>query len=105
MAQRRQETKTESSADTWAKIGTKLRADADDPDEVRKALDDAAGMSRNLWLAFLTFGTYLVIAVSSVTHRDLLLETPIKLPLLNVELPLVAFSWWRRSCSSSFTPT
>src|SRR5262249_27610057 len=27
----------------------------------------------------------------SVTHRDLFLETPIKLPLLNVDLPLVGF--------------
>ncbi len=60
---------------------------------MRKALDDAAGMSRNFWLAFLSFGTYLAISVSSVTHRDLFLETPIKLPLLNVELPLVAFFW------------
>jgi uncharacterized protein YjbI with pentapeptide repeats len=80
-------------AKTGGDLAAKLRADADNPDEVRKALDDAAGMSRNLWLAFLTFGTYLAISVSSVTHRDLFLETPIKLPLLNVELPLVAFFW------------
>ena len=78
---------------TATDIAAKLRADADDPDEVRKALDDAAGMSRNLWLAFLTFGTYLAISVASVTHTDLFLQTPIKLPLLNVELPLVAFFW------------
>jgi hypothetical protein len=78
---------------TATDIAAKLRADADDPDEVRKALDDAAGMSRNLWLAYLTFGTYLAISVASVTHTDLFLQTPIKLPLLNVELPLVAFFW------------
>lgn len=83
----------ETKAGTAADIAAKLRADADDPDEVRKALDDAAGMSRNLWLVFLTFGTYLAIAVGSVTHRNLFLEDPIKLPLLNVELPLVAFFW------------
>src|SRR5262249_20910722 len=34
---------------------------------------------------------YLAIAFGSVTHRDLFLETPIKLPLLNVDLPLVGF--------------
>jgi hypothetical protein len=83
----------EAKAETGPDIAAKLRADADDPDEVRKALDDAAGMSRNLWLAFLSFGTYLAIAVGSVTHRNLLLEDPIKLPLLNVELPLVSFFW------------
>lgn len=74
-------------------LARKLRADSEDPNEVRQALDEAAGMSRNLWLAFLTFGTYLVIAVGSVTHRDLFLENPIKLPLLDVDLPLVAFFW------------
>jgi hypothetical protein len=82
-----------AKADTAPDIAAKLRFDANDPDQVRKALDDAAGMSRNLWIAFLTFGTYLAIAVGSVTHRNLFLEDPIKLPLLNVELPLVAFFW------------
>jgi hypothetical protein len=56
-------------AKAQAKIAAKVKADANDPDEVREALDDAAGMSRNLWLAFLTFGTYLAIGVGSVTHR------------------------------------
>ena len=74
-------------------IAKKLRDDADDPDEVRKALDDAAGMSRNLWLAFLSFGTFLVVTVGAVNHRELLRESPIKLPLLNVELPLFTFFW------------
>ena len=30
-------------------------------------------------------------AVGSVTHRDLLFESPVKLPFLNVDLPLVGF--------------
>jgi Pentapeptide repeats (8 copies) len=34
---------------------------------------------------------YLVIAFGSVTHRDIFLEHPIKLPVLNVDLPLVGF--------------
>jgi hypothetical protein len=33
----------------------------------------------------------LAIAFGSVTHRDLFLETSIKLPLLNVDLALVGF--------------
>ena len=90
MAHRNKEGVT-SRAETNTDLAAKLKADADDPDEVRNALDDAAGMSRNLWLAFLTFGTYIVVAVGSVKHRDLFLETPITLPALNVELPLVAF--------------
>lgn len=50
-------------------------------------------MSRNLWLAFLSFGTHLVVAVGSVKHSDLFREKPINLPLLNVDLPLVTFFW------------
>jgi uncharacterized protein YjbI with pentapeptide repeats len=34
---------------------------------------------------------YIGIAAGAVTHRNLLLEDPVKLPFLNVELPLVAF--------------
>lgn len=76
---------------TPSTLAERLVTESNDPNKVRGALDDAAAMARNLWLAFLTFGTYLVIAVGSVTHRDLFLEQPIKLPLLNVELPLVGF--------------
>jgi uncharacterized protein YjbI with pentapeptide repeats len=34
---------------------------------------------------------YLAIAVGSVTHRNLLFESPVKLPFLNVDLPLIGF--------------
>jgi hypothetical protein len=34
---------------------------------------------------------YIGIAAGAVTHKDLLLENPVKLPFLNVELPLVTF--------------
>lgn len=34
---------------------------------------------------------YLTIATGSVTHRDLFFASPVKLPFLNVELPLVGF--------------
>jgi len=49
------------------------------------------GTASVLWTTFITFELYLAIAFGSVTHRDLFLETPIKLPILNVELPLVGF--------------
>jgi uncharacterized protein YjbI with pentapeptide repeats len=68
-----------------------LIREADDPDTVKAALVSATDMSRNIWIAFLSFGTYLVVAVGAVTHRQLFLEEPIKLPLLSVELPLVGF--------------
>ena len=36
---------------------------------------------------------YLTMTVGAVTHENLLKQTAIKLPVLNVELPLVAFFW------------
>jgi uncharacterized protein YjbI with pentapeptide repeats len=60
-------------------------------EKVKGAVVDSADTARNVWILFLTFGAYLAIAAGSVTHRHLLLEEHIRLPLLNVELPLVAF--------------
>lgn len=70
-----------------------LSDQADDLASVRKALDSASGTASNLWLTFLSFGTFLAVTVATVTHRDLMLERAVKLPLLNVDLPLVSFFW------------
>src|SRR5262249_12815862 len=63
-------------------------AKADDLESVRKAVEDAAGVSAALWVSFLFLSFYLAIAAGAVTHTDLLLENSIKLPFLGVELPL-----------------
>src|ERR1700736_3645353 len=55
---------------------------------------DAAAVSATLWFSYLFVLFYLLIAVASVTHTDLLLENPVKLPFLNVDLPLVGFFWF-----------
>jgi uncharacterized protein YjbI with pentapeptide repeats len=65
--------------------------DPKDVGELQRALNDAASKASVLWTTFITFELYLVIAFGSVKHRDLFLETPIKLPLLSVDLPLVGF--------------
>jgi uncharacterized protein YjbI with pentapeptide repeats len=65
--------------------------DPKDVGELQRALNDAAGKASVLWTAFITFELYLAIAFGSVKHRDLFLETPIKLPVLDVHLPLVGF--------------
>ena len=70
-----------------------LKAQSEDIGEARKALESATSIARGLWFTFLSLAAYLVIAVGSVTHRDLFLETPVRLPLLNVDLPLVTFFW------------
>jgi uncharacterized protein YjbI with pentapeptide repeats len=63
----------------------------DDLQELRKAVDDAATVVVGLWLSYLFLLFYLAIAAGAVTHIDLLLDNPVKLPFLNVELPLLAF--------------
>lgn len=64
---------------------------ANDLEALRGSVVDAANVSAGLWLSYLFVLLYLAIAAGSVTHRDLLFEKSVKLPFLNVELPLVPF--------------
>jgi uncharacterized protein YjbI with pentapeptide repeats len=58
----------------------------------QNSVADAAGVGAGFWISYLFALFYFAIAALAVTHRDLLLETPVKLPFLNVELPLETFS-------------
>src|SRR5579871_232491 len=60
-------------------------------DALRNAVADAAGVGTGLWLTYLSILAYLAIATGAVTHRDLFFDNPLKLPLLNVDLPLSVF--------------
>lgn len=66
-------------------------AKAKDLQALRDAVVDAAGVSAGFWISYLFALFYFAIAAGAVTDRDLLLENPVKLPFLNVELPLKAF--------------
>jgi hypothetical protein len=57
----------------------------------RTAIGDAAGIGGGLWLSYIFVLFYLFVAAAGVTHRDLLFESPVKLPFLNVDLPLTSF--------------
>ena len=70
-----------------------LAAKADDLEALRTALVDASTVSGGLWLSYLFALFYLLVAAGGVTHKDLLLENPVKLPFLNVDLPLQGFFW------------
>ena len=70
-----------------------IAAKAEDLEAIRSSVVDAAGLSASLWLSYLFVLFYLLVAAGGVTHRDLFLANPIKLPFLNVELPLVGFFW------------
>ncbi|MGH7888812.1 MAG: pentapeptide repeat-containing protein, partial [Candidatus Binatia bacterium] len=68
-----------------------IAAKADDLEEIKKSVEDAASVSGGLWLSYLFVLSYIAIAAGAVTHEDLLLVRAVKLPFLNVELPLKAF--------------
>lgn len=53
------------------------------------AVNEAAARVRGLWFGYIALLAYLFVAVGAVTHRDFLLESPVKLPALDVSLPLV----------------
>jgi uncharacterized protein YjbI with pentapeptide repeats len=63
------------------------------PSDLVGTVNDASSRAAALWLSFLTFMVYLTLTVGAVTHEALLKQTPIKLPVLNVELPVVGFFW------------
>jgi uncharacterized protein YjbI with pentapeptide repeats len=70
----------------------KFAKQAHDLDALRKTVEDASAVSAGFWLSYLFVLFYIGIAAGAVTHRDLLLENPVKLPFLSdVPLPLVAF--------------
>ncbi len=56
-------------------------------DEANRASDPAWSS----WLAFLLLLTYVIVTLASVSHKDLLLNSPVKLPIINADIPLVGF--------------
>jgi uncharacterized protein YjbI with pentapeptide repeats len=63
-------------------------------EEARGFLDEANGASdpaSNAWLAFLALLTYVVVTLAGVSHKNLLLNSPVRLPIINADIPLVGF--------------
>jgi uncharacterized protein YjbI with pentapeptide repeats len=68
-----------------------LASKAKDLQALRDVVVDAASIGAGLWFSYLFVLLYLLIAAGSVTHRELFLESPVRLPFLNVDLPLLGF--------------
>lgn len=60
-------------------------------EELLDAANEASGQSRNMWIAFIALLAYLIVTIAGTTHKDLLLNNPVMLPFLQVEIPLFAF--------------
>ena len=65
----------------------------DNLEALRSAIVAAAGISTGLWLSYVFVLFYLLVALGGVTHRELFFESPVKLPFLNIDLPLKGFFW------------
>ena len=61
------------------------------PYSLLEAVNRSSDAAHAAWLIFLAIMAYFVIAVAGVTHRDLLLETPVALPILQVNIQLTQF--------------
>lgn len=61
------------------------------PYSLLEAVNSSSDTANTGWLIFLGIMTYFMIAVAGVTHRDLLLETPVSLPILQVQIPITQF--------------
>ncbi len=61
------------------------------PYSLLEAVNHSSDTAHTSWLIFLAIMAYFVIAVAGVTHKDLLLETPVSLPILQVDIPLAQF--------------
>jgi uncharacterized protein YjbI with pentapeptide repeats len=81
----------EDIEDTAELRAVEVAKEADNLETIRSVVADAGGIGAGLWITYLSLYFYVAIAAAAVTHRDLLLENPVKLPFLNVDLPLVAF--------------
>src|SRR5262247_99933 len=60
-------------------------------ERLRGAADEAARLVQNVYLSFLGLGTYIAVIIGSTTDVQLLKVSPVTLPLLNVQLPIVGF--------------
>ena len=61
------------------------------PYSLLEAVNSSSDTAHTGWLIFLAIMTYLMIAVAGVTHEALLLDTPVRLPILQVDIQLKQF--------------
>lgn len=62
--------------------------------ELIEAANDDVSDTRKELLAFVASLVYVVVSTHTITARDLLALTPVKLPFVGVEVPLYSFFYW-----------
>jgi uncharacterized protein YjbI with pentapeptide repeats len=61
------------------------------PYSLLEAVNRSSDTANTSWLIFLGIMAYFTIAVAGVSHRDLLLETPVNLPIMQVQVQQALF--------------
>ena len=61
------------------------------PYSLLEAVNDASEVAHTSWLIFLGVLAYLCVAVAGVSHKDLLLNQTVSLPILQVDIELTRF--------------
>jgi uncharacterized protein YjbI with pentapeptide repeats len=56
------------------------------PYSLLEAVNNSSDTANTAWLIFLGIMAYFTIAVAGVSHKDLLLETPVSLPIMQVQI-------------------
>ncbi|MGH1417367.1 MAG: pentapeptide repeat-containing protein [Hyphomicrobiaceae bacterium] len=61
------------------------------PYSLLEAVNRSSDTAHTAWLIFLGLMTYLMVAVAGVTHEDFLVQKPVSLPILQVDIPQTQF--------------
>jgi uncharacterized protein YjbI with pentapeptide repeats len=67
-------------------------AQLDSAKEILKSLNEEAATARNVWLAFNSILAFLAVTTLGITHEDLLFNRPIRLPVVDIAIPLTSFA-------------
>ena len=93
-----------SGLSEWQALGTRGQSEMNDigrvaleaeapvnPYSLLEAVNRSSGALNTAWIIFIALMSYLLIAVAGVSHRDLLLNNAIPLPILQVQIELTRF--------------
>jgi uncharacterized protein YjbI with pentapeptide repeats len=61
------------------------------PYSLLEAVNRSSGSARTAWLIYIALMAYLLVTIAGVSHKDLLLDSDIALPILGVKIPLARF--------------
>ena len=60
-------------------------------DDIKNALNESSSVNRRVLASFLLFGVYMLVIVGSTSDMQFLVDSKIRLPVANVDVPLFEF--------------